>query len=70
MDRAIARGTPWPLGIRIGLALASLAVVAAKLMELYPQYTQYFVIVATVVMVFLSASGVHQFSKTSTATKK
>ena len=52
---------PWANG-----ALAAAAVMAAKVMELYPQYTEYFVIVATVVMVFLSASGVHQFGKTNT----
>jgi len=57
-----AEYAPWANG-----ALASMAVVAAKFMELYPQYTEYFVIVATVVTVFLSASGVHQFGKTNKA---
>jgi len=51
---------PWANG-----SLAVLAVIAAKVLELYPQYTEYFTIVATAVMVFLSASGVYQFSRTA-----
>ena len=51
---------PWANG-----GLVVVAVVGAKMMELYPQYTDYFVLAATAVMVFLSASGVYQFSKTT-----
>lgn len=50
---------PWANG-----ALAVVAVVGAQFMELYPDYTQYFVMAATAVMTFLSASGVYQFGKT------
>lgn len=49
---------PWLNGI-----LAVLAVVAGQFFQIYPQYTEYFVLAATAVITFLSASGVYQFGK-------
>lgn len=56
---------PWANG-----TLAVVAVMASKVMEMYPQYTEYFVVAATAVMVFLSASGIYQFGKTTVQKNK
>ena len=55
---------PWANG-----TLAVVAVIGAQVLQLYPDYTVYFVMVATAVMTFLSASGVYQFGKTTIKSK-